>query len=232
MADVAHPTKDFQTLTQPLIGLAVSLPWQGYGTAIFLELGELTPTVPGRRLRYALGEACIAVEWDWRIEAGNAVLYGSSSSRPTIASGIGPLKGKTIDSMSLVGQVPELVVRFSNGHCLRSMVMTAGDPQWSVRQPSGDYLRAKAGALFEGDGVASATEQEEAAFALAEQTAGRWGVPAAEPKRGACADCASFVYLDGEGHLLEYGVCQSAAGPFDGRVVKRGSGCPCFSSRG
>lgn len=36
-------------LLQPLAGLPVSLPWKGYGSAIFLELGEMAPLQHARR---------------------------------------------------------------------------------------------------------------------------------------------------------------------------------------
>ena len=229
MADIARPIEDFQVLIQPLVGLTVSLPWKGYGSAIFLELGKLAPLKPPRQ-RHNEGDACISVEWDWRVESGATVLYGSSNSRPKIASGISALQGKTIQSLAVVGQIPELIVHFSNGHCLRSMVMVTGDPEWSIKLPDGRWVYAKAGSLLMGDGATITTKEEQAVFALAEHTAARWGVPIAEPKRGSCENCASFEPLDGEGHLLDYGVCIAIAGAFDGRVVNRTSGCPSFSS--
>jgi len=229
MADIARSIEDFQALIQPLVGLTVSLPWKGYGSAIFLELGRLAPLKPPRQ-HHNEGDACISVEWDWRVEFGAAVLYGSSNSGPKIATGISTLQGKTIQSLLVVGQIPELVVQFSNGHCLRSMVMVTGDPEWSIKLLDGRWLYAKAGSLLMGKGGTIATEEERAVFALAEQAATRWGVPVAEPKRGSCENCASFVPLDGNGHLLDYGVCIAIAGAFDGRVVNRSSGCPSFSS--
>ena len=186
-------------LVQPLIGLTVSLPWKGYGSAIFLELGELALLDSGRQ-HHNKGQACISVEWDWRVEAEETVLYGSSNSGPEIESGIVALRGTTIHGLSVVGQVPELRVQFSNGHRLCSMVMVSGDPEWSIRLPDGRRAYPKGGRLLVGNGASRITEEEESAFALAERAASRWGIPAAEPRRGSCANCISFVPLDGNGH--------------------------------
>jgi hypothetical protein len=214
-------------MARPLVGLTVSLPWKGYGSAIFLELGRLTPPTSPRR-HHGRGEACIAVEWDWRFEAGSEILYGSSNSGPEIESGINSLRDATIDGIALSGQVPELTVGFSNGHCLRSMSMVAGHPRWSVKRIDGRWAYSKDGKLLVGTGGSSLTAEEESAAAMAEGTAKRWGVPASEPKGGFCSDCQSFVPIDGDFDLLDYGVCVQVASPFDGRVVNCGSGCSHF----
>lgn len=220
--------EDIRSLLQFLVGLTVSLPWKGYGSAIFLELGQLTPVVY-KKSQHEKGEACIEIEWNWRVEEGASVLYGSSNSRPEIASGISSLQGTRIQSLEVIGDVPELAVRFSNGQCLRSMVMITGEPMWSIKLPGGRWVRVEGGvARFEDEIPEQA--QEEELFALEEKTAARWGVPQAEPKPGRCADCVWFVPLDGDAHLLDYGVCASSASPFDGRAVNVASGCPAFAS--
>lgn len=158
-------------------------------------------------------------------------MCGSSNSRPKILRGISSLKGTTTRKLSLVGEVPELVVMFSNGERLRSMAMLTGDPKWSVGLSDGRYVYPKSGKLLVGEGGSSLTAQQERAFELAEQTAARWGVPVAEPVAGKCRQCEWFVPIDGEGHLLDYGVCISSKSPFDGRVVTYSSGCPAFLAR-
>lgn len=224
------PTEEVLSQLQSLTGLTVSLPWKGYGSAIFLELGQLTPVVY-KRHQHERGEARIGIEWDWRVEDGDRVLYGSSNSGPEIAAGISSLQGTRIESIAAVGDVPELVVRFSNGQCLRSMVMLTGYPMWSIKLPGGRWIVVKDGTVcFEGD-TSGTTEQDkqEEPFALEERTAARWGVPQVEPHPGRCADCVWFVPLDGDAYLLDYGVCLSSASPFDGRAVNVASGCPAFT---
>ncbi len=229
MVTTARPCGEFDALVQPLVGLTVALPWKGYGSAIFLELGQLSP-LQSRQQTSNEGEACISVTWDWRVESGSSVLYGSSNSRPRIGHGIRSLMNAKIHGLSLVGEVPELAVHFSNGHCLRSMAMISGDPMWSIKLPSGEWLCARAGALLIGNSTRGITEQEKEALALAERTAKRWGVPNAEPAQGQCANCASFVQLDGDGHFIDYGACVESSSPLDGRAVNRSSGCPFFTA--
>lgn len=229
MIDTVYSAAEFQTLVQPLIGLTVALPWKGYGSAIFLELGELSP-LESKRQHHGKGQACISVEWDWRAESSSSILYGSSNNRPKIKRGIATLVGAAIQDISLVGPVPEIVVRFSNGHCLRSMVMAAGHPEWSIKLPGGRWLYAKAGDLMVGEGTSNVTEEEQKVFDLAESTAGRWGIPSAGPAQGSCINCDWFVFLDGDGQLLDYGACTSSESSMDGRVVNRDSGCSFFTA--
>jgi hypothetical protein len=223
-------TEEFTKLVKPLEGLVISRPWIGAGSSIFLELGELT-SHEWRGRRFLNGEACISVEWDWRVEGEVSVAYGSSNSRPRVLRGISSLKGKTTRKLSLVGEVPELVVMFSNGEHLRSMAMLTGNPRWSVRLPDGRYVSGRSGKLLVGEGGSSLSAQQKRVFELAEQTAARWGVPVAEPVAGKCGQCEWLVPIDGEGNLLDYGVCISSKSPFDGRVVTYSSGCPVFLAR-
>lgn len=228
MAHQVKPIDSFVDLVQPLIGLPVALPWKGYGSTIVLELGQLQP-LESRRSRHQRGQACISVDWDWRVESGASILYGSSCSRPEINKGIATLQNATIESLSLVGNVPELIVQFSNGHCLRSMCMVDGGPEWTIRLDENSWMSIKDGELIVGDGTPEVTEQEEEPFALEMKTALRWGVPRAEPAGGNCRDCTWFVHVDGDANLLDYGVCVESTSPFDGRVVSVSSGCPSFN---
>jgi len=227
MTDVLYSTEEFQRLVQPLIGLPVSLPWKGYGSAIFLELGVLTaPKSP--RLSKSNGEAGINVYWDWRVEFETKIAFGSSDSGPMIAEGISGLQGEKVESLAVEGQVPELVVGFSAGLHLRSMRMGRGQPQWAILLPDGNYVGARKGQLYVGKGTMEISQEEADAYNLATLTVKRWGDAISEPKKGSCRDCNSFVRIDGHGAFLDYGVCVSESSPFDGRAVSGGSGCPSF----
>jgi hypothetical protein len=218
----------FGELVRPLIGLPVTRPWLGVG-CLFLELGALSSLALKRTIHYS-GEANICVEVDWRVECEGSVLYGSSSSNTQIKRGIASLQGTKIGDLMLVGEVPELVAHFSNGHRLRSTIMMADDPRWRIKLPDGNYLRTRAGALAVDDGAFDPNTRDEDAIALAKATAIRWGTPFAEPRSGRCLDCDWFVPIDGDFHLLSYGACIASTGPFDGRVVHRDSGCPSFTA--
>jgi hypothetical protein len=189
--------EEFDDLARPLIGLEVSLPWKGYGTAIFLELGTLTPTSYHRRdgsRSHDRGQACIGIEWDWRVETRTEVAY--------------------MTFLSITKGIPELRMAFSNGYRLRTMAMTCGDPRWRIRLPDERWLRAEEGLVHLGLGEAEGlSEEEEAVAATAEATAARWGTPRLEPAPGNCRECRFFVRLDGDFSLLSYGCCTAQEGP-------------------
>jgi hypothetical protein len=228
MSDIILRDADqVQALVRPLVGLTVSLPRKGYGPIIFLELGSLAPPEPPLQY-HQQGEACISFEWDWRIEAEGKILYGSANSRPEIATRILSLQGTTIRELLVAGQVPELIIQFSNGHCLRSMAMKTGDPEWAIKLPDERWVYARSGSIRIGTGYETTSDEELASLYRAERTADRWGVPCAEPRLGSCAQCAFFVPLDGDGPMLDYGSCTAESGPFDGRIVAKRSGCPAF----
>ena len=214
-------------LVQILVGLPVSLPWKGYGSAIYLELGKLTP--PKRPGYHDNGEACISVEWDWRVEEGSTIQFGSSNSRPDIKHGIEGLCGVSIEKILIHGQLPELLIQFSNAQRLMSAAMVTGDPEWSIKLPNADWVSCVGGVIYVGDGSgAETTAEEKATIAHAEITAKRWGTPVAEPIEGRCDNCKWFVRIDGDFSLLDFGACTSNASPFDGRIVNVSSGCGVF----
>ena len=214
-------------LIQPLVGLPVSLPWKGYGSAIFLELGNLAP--PKRSGYHNNGEAYISIEWDWRVESGTTVQFGSSNSRPDIKRGIEGLRGVSIETISIHGEVPELFIQFSNSQRLMSAAMVTGNPEWSIKLPNTTWVSCEGGVVYVGDGSGTETTAEEkATIAHADSTAKRWGTPVSEPIKGRCDNCKWFVRIDGEFSLLDFGACTSSASPFDGRVAKVSSGCGMF----
>ncbi|MCP4561120.1 MAG: hypothetical protein GY873_14415 [Bosea sp.] len=90
-------------------GLAVSNVWRGHGSALFVELGRLTPTTrrDGTSAR-AEGEVGLMVEWSWRIEDARSIVCGSWSGeglwKPTFAR----LVGQRVDTISTFGRLPEV----------------------------------------------------------------------------------------------------------------------------
>jgi len=161
---------------------------------------------------------------------GFTILFGSSNTGAQINKGISEIEGASVNSLGTFGEIPELLIGLSTGHRIRTTVMVTGDPEWSIKLGDGDWLYVVDGNLTRGEGIAKTTPEERAEFEIAEETAKRWSVPFTEPRKGRCSQCVSFVGLDGQGHLLDYGVCIASNGPFDGKVVNVGSGCPQFQS--
>ncbi len=220
---------EFNNLVSPLFGMSVSLPWCGYGSAIFLELGKLQPLSNSRQY-HERGEVCISFEWDWRLESDKKIIYGSSNSMPEIAKHISQLVNLKVKEITVEGRVPELSIQFDNGFVLRSMSMVTGDPQWDIRLQDDKWLSCMNGEITIGNGEGTGTTAEEdEAIEHSEITAKRWGAPVIEPKLGDCGKCNFFCRLDGHFSLLDYGVCTSANSPFDGKATNVKSGCQLFS---
>jgi hypothetical protein len=208
--------------------MPISLPWKGHGSAIFLELGNLAPLERPRQRRQD-DDATIYIGWDWRVEDGSRVLYGSSNSKPEIEDGIEALVGITIKNLTIQGSVPELSIEFSNGARLMSASMCTDTSGWSIRLPGSVWISCVDGIVCSGDGAAiGLTPEEEAVFEHAHITAKRWNVPVASGKKGRCDSCTYMIRLDGDADFLDYGVCTSAESPLDGRVVNMASGCASF----
>lgn len=222
---------EFRQRAATLIGMPVSKPWKGYGSTIFLDLGLLRAAPDGKTEK---AEACISIDWDWRLENDRKVICGSSNSGPKISACLAAIERLTISGVALEGSPHELVVTFSNGVRLRSMAMVSGHPQWLIKLPGDYWVSCEEGSLVSSNGTDAdgMTPDEQAVCDHAQVTAERWGMPAKEPKAGVCMDCLFHVRLDGNFALLDYGVCSAVDSSLDGRVTNMKSGCPEFRARG
>ena len=106
--------------------------WRGYGSVIFIELGELWP-----RSRRDGSEGNQVGEWtfmteSWRIEGKRLVWCGSSSSDEVWPKMFNRLQDARVASISLVGRLPEIDVEFANGMHVVSAMTNSGDPDWGL----------------------------------------------------------------------------------------------------
>jgi hypothetical protein len=135
MSRTVISTDDFEDFASPLIGLPVSHIWNGYGSAIFLEFGSLTPSTKRRRdgsLKNPKGEFTLIIEWSWRVEGKRLVWGGSWSEADRWARLLPRLQNTSVTSISLTGRLPEIAVTFSNGLHLLSFTTVEGDPEWAL----------------------------------------------------------------------------------------------------
>ncbi|WP_428987984.1 hypothetical protein [Methylocapsa aurea] len=75
------------------LGMTVAHVWRGYGSALLLELGELTPSCRRDGSPAApRGEIGLMIEWSWRIEDEQSVLCGSLRipTKPAMHSNMNP----------------------------------------------------------------------------------------------------------------------------------------------
>ena len=230
--DDSGPLLSFDELVRPLAGMPVTRAWNGYGSAICLDLGELHEEPAGnqRRLR---GEAYVFIEWDWRAEFKTEIVSGSSSSRKSISRFLERLAGCRIQSIEFAEIGPELCVRLSNGVTIRSMVMHRADPQWFIRVPSGQILHIANGVLTDQPSRLGMTAAEQAECDLSESASRRWSSDpkASNEAAGQCSCCCYHVRLDASFHFHDFGVCACANSAHDGRVTGIRWTCRSFAPK-
>jgi hypothetical protein len=122
-----------QIFRDALIGLPMSHFWRGYGSAIFLEFGRLTPrTRRSGKAGNPRGELGLMIQWSWRIENAASILCGSWSEERLWAPTFDLLRNKVVAELSVVGRLPEIVVGLTEGLYVSSFMTAEGDPQWSL----------------------------------------------------------------------------------------------------
>jgi hypothetical protein len=142
MAEVVSLEK-FQILTRCLLGMSVSHAWRGYGSAIFVEFGELNYA----DRKNPKGEASVMLEWSWRIEKKKSVFFGSFSGERKIANGLQSLIGRKVVDVSAEGRLPELVISLSGDIWIHSFTTVEGHPEWTLFLPDGNCLSSRLGRL-------------------------------------------------------------------------------------
>lgn len=151
------PRDEFDSLAASLIGLPISYIWRGYGSAIFLEFGELSSRFtrdgsPG----HPEGEVSLGVEWSWRIEDQTAIRCGSWSEEDRWESAFDMLHHARIAQCELFGTLPEVAITTDGGIRFLSFSTTDGQPQWHLvdrREGSDRWFTVREGELHLGDGT-------------------------------------------------------------------------------
>lgn len=139
----------FREFTKGMVGSPVGHLWNGYGSALFLEFGHLTPRI--RRdgsLGNPKGEWTLSVEWSWRIDGKRRIWCGSWSDHQRWNHVLPNLKGSTVRSIDLFGKLGEVDLHLSNGLNLLSFMTEQGDPAWSITNPEGVAIEVVAGRLY------------------------------------------------------------------------------------
>ena len=103
---------------------------RGYGSAIFLELGELKENVKGLS---PFGESTVSIEWSWRIENKNSIILGSWSEDHEIDKVTSILHGLTIKNITFFARLKEIQLELNKGYWLSSFATAEGNPEWSIK---------------------------------------------------------------------------------------------------
>jgi hypothetical protein len=144
MSDSKPITKEeFEQTTRRLVGLPISRPWRGIGTAFYAEIGPLTQTY--KRTGHTKADRGLDFSYCWRVEGQRSVLFGSFSGKQKIQHGIESLTGLTILDITVTGRLPELCVQLSDGRWIHSFATSEGQPDWTVFLPDGSWLTVTRG---------------------------------------------------------------------------------------
>jgi hypothetical protein len=146
----------FEARRQRLRGMELTYAWKGYGSAYFLEFGDLKygffPN--GKHRNFPNGEMSVFLSWSWRVECGNNIVCGSWSDDDDWKTVFDGLLGATIVDVTHFGRLPEIEIELSNGFRLLSFMTVEDGPDWSIssRKPDGTkemYLQWREGAFIE-----------------------------------------------------------------------------------
>ncbi len=129
----------FTAFTDPMLGLPVSHAWRGYGSALFLEFGNLQP---GRIRRDGSignprGEMGLSLTWGWRVEGRRSVLCSFLTENLPWPKLLACLTRGTIASVAITGRLPEISVEFSTGLHIVSIRVEPLYPDWAIFDRTG-----------------------------------------------------------------------------------------------
>jgi hypothetical protein len=110
-------------LIEPFLGKPISRSWQGYGSALFLEIGEL---------KDEKGQLSIMIEWSWRVEKDQLIWFGSWSDEEIIENYIPKLNGCVLKNISTFGRLPEISISLSDNIWVNSYATSEGHPEWAL----------------------------------------------------------------------------------------------------
>jgi len=151
------PTKAFDSFATTLIGLRISHVWRGYGSAIFIEIGELSPqTRRDGSTGNPKGKVSLGVEWSWRIEDQTAIRCGSWSEEELWEPALDTLRNARISGCELFGTLAEVVITTDSGVRFLSFSTTEGQPRWHLvdrRDGPARWFTVRDGQLHLGDGT-------------------------------------------------------------------------------
>jgi hypothetical protein len=136
---------DFHLLARCLIGKPIGHAWRGYGTAIFLEFGQMNKRRSKSINGNPKGEATAMLEWDWRVESLKSISFGSGSGKRKIENGLKSIIEKEVKDVYLEGRLPELVISLSGNKWVHTFSTYEGHPQWTLFMPNGVCLSSRLG---------------------------------------------------------------------------------------
>ena len=161
LATMAMMDHQYAAYFDSLSGMPISHAWRGYGSAIFLEFGRLTPAKnrdgsPALRRdgssRNTKGDMEAMIESGWHIDGDGGVVADSRSAGPIIQRSVDELIGLCVVSVQAVGSPPELEIKLTTGRTITTFAEEELASQWTLfdrRSPPTKWLHVREGSLTE-----------------------------------------------------------------------------------
>jgi hypothetical protein len=146
----------FEAMAASLSGQPISYLWRGYGSAVFIEFGNLTPRTNRDGFPGIEGEVSLGVEWSWRIEDDASILCGSWSEEELWEPTFAQIRNTRVEGLKLFGRLPEVELSTNQSVRLVSFSTTDGQPQWHLvdrRKNPAHWFSVRQGRLNLGDGT-------------------------------------------------------------------------------
>ncbi len=107
--------------------------WRGHGSAIFLELGKLTPKLRSDGSSgNPDGEFTLMIGWSWRIEEADHIVCGSESEVEVFEHWLRKLVGRKVLNVTTFGRIPEIMLSLSDDLYVSSFMTAEGGPEWAL----------------------------------------------------------------------------------------------------
>ena len=144
-------------LCSALVGLPITHIWQGHGTALFLEFGDLAESYRSDgTVGNPKGEISVDLQFDWRVESGHKIVCGSGGNSEIWDFHFKSMIGSTTLDLSVTGVIPELCLDLSNGYRVITCALDEDGPHWALmdnRQSGGICISATEGRIVVEDGL-------------------------------------------------------------------------------
>ena len=149
-----NPQRDLiRKYAAALKDLTISQVWFGYGSAIFIDLGLLTPThLRDGRQGHGRGEMTITAEYDWRLESRYSIESGSGDDQEVRESACRNLVGRQVVHVAVSGRLPEFNLALTDGLWFSSFTASQGQPDWAIfenRSLPSRWLHVEGGRVVE-----------------------------------------------------------------------------------
>ena len=110
-------------------GLKVSHVWRSIAPCVSIEIGRLSKDHHSKNPQ---GRITIMIEADWRIEKPRSIQVGSGFSTARIERRLATIIGVTVNSLEIIGSVPEIAITLSDRRRFSSFTNWDAQPRWSI----------------------------------------------------------------------------------------------------